>query len=84
MSLMTTNRIHWQNHIEVSPDLHHGDPCIKGTRIPVKIIIGSLADGMTPEEVMAAYPQLTREDILAALAYAADMLHDDVLLPLAA
>ncbi len=81
---MNTNRVRWQNRIEVSPDLHHGDPCIKGTRIPVKTIIGSLADGMTPEDIMAEYPQLTREDILAALAYAADMLHDDVLLPLAA
>ena len=81
---MNTNRIRWQNRIQVSPDLHHGDPCIKGTRIPVKTIIGSLADGMTPEDILAEYPQLTREDILAALAYAADMLHDDVLLPLAA
>ncbi len=84
MRLMTPNRIRWQDHIAISPDLHHGDPCIKGTRIPIKIIIGSLADGMTPEEVMAAYPQLTREDILAALAYAAEMLHDDLLAPLAA
>ena len=81
---MNTNRVRWQNHIEVSPDLHHGDPWIKGTHIPVKTIIGSLADGMTPEDILAEYPQLTREDILAALAYAADMLHDDVLLPLAA
>ncbi len=81
---MNTNRVRWQNRIEVSPDLHHGDPCIKGTRIPVKTIIGSLADGMTIEDILAEYPQLTREDILAALAYAADMLHDDVLLPLAA
>lgn len=81
---MNTNRIRWQNRIIVSPDLHHGDPCIKGTRIPVKTIIDSLADGMSPEEIMAAYPQLTREDILAALAYAADMLHDDLIVPLAA
>jgi uncharacterized protein (DUF433 family) len=81
---MSANRTRWQDHIEVSPDLHHGDPCIKGTRIPVKIIIGSLADGMTPEEIIAEYPQLTREDILAALAYAAEMLHDDLLIPLAA
>ncbi|RMD65441.1 DUF433 domain-containing protein [Candidatus Parcubacteria bacterium] len=81
---MTTTRIRWQEHIEVSPDLHHGDPCIKGTRIPVKIIIGSLADGMTPEEIIAAYPQLSREKILAALAYAADLLYDDLIVPLAA
>ena len=78
------HRIRWQDHIQIAPDLHHGDPCIKGTRIPVKNIIGSLADGMTVAEILAAYPQLTREDILAALAYAAEVLRDDILLPLAA
>ena len=54
------------------PDLHHGDPCIKGTRIPVAMIVGSLVDGMMPEEIREAYPQLTMEDIQAALVYAAD------------
>jgi uncharacterized protein (DUF433 family) len=55
----------------IEPDLHHGDPCIKGTRIPVAMIVGSLADGMTAEEIREAYSQLTDEDIRAALAYAA-------------
>lgn len=58
----------------MDPDLHHGDPCIKGTRIPAATIIGSLADGMTPDEVREAYPQITPEDIQAALAYAAGMV----------
>ena len=78
------HRIRWQDHIQIAPDLHHGDPCIKGTLIPVNTIIGSLADGMAVEEILAAYPQLTREDILAALAYAADVLRNDILLPLTA
>jgi uncharacterized protein (DUF433 family) len=77
-------RLHWQERIVVSPDLHHGDPCIKGTRIPVAMIVGSLADGMTPDEIQAAYPQLTAEDIQVALAYAADIMYQDVLLPLPA
>ncbi len=77
-------RLRWQERIVVSPDLHHGDPCIKGTRIPVAMIVGSLADGMTPDEIREAYPQLTAEDIQAALAYAADMMYQDVLLPLPA
>lgn len=77
-------RLRWQERIMVSPDLHHGDPCIKGTRIPVAMIVGSLADGMTPDEIREAYPQLTAEDIQAALAYAADMMYQDVLLPLPA
>ena len=64
-------RVRWQERIVIAPDLHHGDPCIKGTRIPVAMIVGSLADGMTPEAIQEAYPQLTVEDIQAALAYAA-------------
>ena len=78
-------RVRWQDRIVIAPDLHHGDPCIKGTRIPVAMIVGSLADGMTPEEIREAYPQLTDKDIQAALAYAADAIHQDVILaPLSA
>lgn len=76
-------RIRWQDHIVMDEDLHHGDPCIKGTRIPVKILIGSLADGMTPEEILASYPQLSGQDLLVALAYAADVLSHEVVAPLA-
>ncbi len=77
-------RMRWQERVVIVPDLHHGDPCIKGTRIPVAMIVGSLADGMTPEEIREAYPQLTAEDIQAALAYAADVIHQEVLAPLPA
>ncbi|HSG39709.1 MAG TPA: DUF433 domain-containing protein [Thermoanaerobaculia bacterium] len=77
------NRIRWQNHVALSDDLHHGDPCIKGTRIPVRTLIGSLADGMTPEEILKEYPQLSQNDLLGALAYAADVLNQEVLAPLA-
>ncbi len=75
------SRIQWKEHIKVDPEIHHGDPCIKGTRIPVATIIGSLADGMTPEEIKTTYPQLTLANIQAALAYAADALRQDILLP---
>ena len=78
------NRIRWQDRIVVTPDLHHGDPCVKGTRIPVAIIIGSLADGMTAADIIHAYPQLTIEDVQAALAYAAEAVRHDVLAPLPA
>jgi uncharacterized protein (DUF433 family) len=77
-------RIRWEDHIIITPDVHHGDPCIKGTRVPVATIVGSLADGMSPAEIQAAYPQLTSEDIQAALAYAADVVRQDILAPLAA
>ena len=77
-------RVAWQERIVIAPDLHHGEPCIKGTRIPVAMIVGSLADGMTPSQIHKAYPQLTDEDIRAALAYAAELTHEDLLIPLPA
>ena len=77
------SRINWKEHIVIDPDLHHGDPCIKGTRIPVTTIVGSLADGMTSDEIIAAYPQLTVIEVQAALAYAADIMRQDVLVPFA-
>lgn len=76
------SRIRWQDHVVVSDDLHHGDPCIKGTRIPVRTLIGSLADGMKTEEILREYPQLSLDDLLGALAYAADVLSQEVLAPL--
>ena len=77
-------RVRWQERIVIAEDLHHGDPCIKGTRIPVATIVASLADGMTFDEILEEYPQLTDLDIRAALAYAADVIHQDVLVPLPA
>lgn len=76
------SRVDWKERVIVDPDIHHGDPCIKGTRIPVSIIVGSVADKMRLEEVRAAYPQLSVEDIRAALAYAADVLRREVIFPI--
>ena len=67
-------RVRWQERIVIEKDLHHGDPCIKGTRVPVATIVASLADGMTSDEILEAYPQLTDLDIRAALAYVAEPL----------
>jgi uncharacterized protein (DUF433 family) len=80
---MSTERIPWQQSIVIDPEIHHGEPCIKGTRIPVSIIIGSLADGMTFDEILSYYPQLSNDHIRAALAYAADMMKHEILVPLA-
>ena len=77
------SRINWKEHISIDPDLHHGAPCIKGTRIPVTTIVGSLADGMTFDEIIATYPQLTMLEVQAALAYAADVMRQELLLPFA-
>jgi len=62
-------RIDWHKHIFVDPEVHHGEPCIKGTRVPVSMIVGSVADGMSFDEIIDAYPQLKMESVEAALAY---------------
>jgi len=60
---MDVERADWRNRVAIDAGIHHGTPCIKGTRIPVSILLGSLADGMTAEQILEAYPQLEREDI---------------------
>jgi uncharacterized protein (DUF433 family) len=62
--------------ITVDPEQLGGVPCIRRLRIPVATIVGMLADGMTPAEILAAYPDLEREDIPEALRYAADAVRE--------
>lgn len=66
------------DRIMIDPATRHGKPCIRGTRIPVTTILDLLAGGSTYEEIPADYPDLTREDIQAALAYAARLVQDEV------
>lgn len=70
--------------ITVDPMVCHGKPCIRGLRYPVETVLEWLASGMSTEEVLADYPDLEREDILAALAYAARLTHVNRLERLAA
>ena len=81
---MAMKRAAWQQRVVADPEIHHGEPCIAGTRIPVRMIVGSLADGLKVEQIVAEYPQLSPEDVLATLAYAAEVLHQESLLPLTA
>lgn len=69
----------WKERISIDPNVCHGKPCIKGTRIMVWIIVDCLANGDSVDEVLAAYPSLTRDDVQAALAYAAEMTRERVL-----
>lgn len=67
--------------IEINPSVMLGKPVIRGMRIPVKLIIRKLSEGATEANLLDAYPRLTREDIQAALAYAADALvHETMVL----
>lgn len=56
----------WQDHIVVSPGVRSGKPCIKGTRITVYDILEYLAGGMSEDEILADFPDLSREDLRAA------------------
>ena len=59
--------------ISIDPNVCFGKPCIRGTRIWVSLILDFLASGMSIQEILAEYPQLTEEDIRAAIAYGAEM-----------
>jgi uncharacterized protein (DUF433 family) len=64
------------NRITVNPNQRGGVPCIRGLRIPVATIIGMIADGMTEEEILRAYPDLQPDDLQAALRYAAEAVRE--------
>ena len=67
--------------IEVNPKVMLGKPVIRGTRIPVELILRKLSEGATQADLLDAYPRLTREDIHAAIGYAADTLaHEETVL----
>lgn len=69
----------FMDRIELNPKVCNGRPVIKGTRIPVSIIIEQIAEGASWDELLAGYPELKREDIQAALFYAKENIeHTDI------
>ena len=66
----------WRERISSNPDVCHGTPCIRGTRVMVWLILQYLSNGDTVEEVVAAHPGIAREDVLACMGYAADRTRD--------
>jgi uncharacterized protein (DUF433 family) len=64
-----------ESRITIDPEIFHGKPCIRGLRYPVETILEWLAAGVTTEEILADYEDLEREDILAALGYAARLTY---------
>jgi uncharacterized protein (DUF433 family) len=62
-------------HIEISPDIMDGKPVIRGTRVPVELILRKLGAGMSPEAILVDHPRLKIQHILAAQAFAADVVH---------
>lgn len=65
--------------ISIDPNICFGRPCIKGTRIWVSLVLDFLASGSTEEEILKEYPQLTHEDVLAAIAYGSEAARERIL-----
>ncbi len=72
-----------EQYIEVNPRIMMGKPVIKNTRITVELILEKLSSGETEEDILIAHPHLIREDIKAALAFAAQSLKGDNIYPVA-
>jgi uncharacterized protein (DUF433 family) len=70
--------VRWQDRISVDPNVCHGTACIKGTHIMVSVILDNLAADVLPDEILRSYPSLTREDIQAAISYAAELAREGI------
>ena len=70
--------MNWENHIGVDPNICHCKACIKGTRIPVSVILDNLAAGETRDKILENYPSLQNADIDACLGYAAQIVKERV------
>ncbi len=71
--------MNWREHITVDPAVCHGKACIKGTRIPVSVVLDDLAAGLSSGEILRSYPSLSRQDVQAAIPYAADLARERVI-----
>lgn len=69
----------WRQRIESKPDVLCGKACVHGTRLSVEHLVGLLAQGWSVEEIMDAYPDLSREDLMACLKYAAESVANEEL-----
>ncbi|MBP6105174.1 MAG: DUF433 domain-containing protein [Steroidobacteraceae bacterium] len=67
----------WKNHIVVDPDILVGKPVIKGTRISVELLLDRFADGWSYDDILEAYPHLMREQVQAAVAFAAELFKEE-------
>lgn len=75
--------MNWRDCIHLDPQILAGKPVVKGTRLAVDFIIGLLGQGWSEHDVLANYPGLTHEDILACLGYASEVLGAEKVYPLA-
>lgn len=76
--------IDWRKYLVVRPDISGGQLCAKGTRVPVAVILDSLAEGATGAEIVKSYPSLKIAHVRAAIAYAAALAREEEMIPLSA
>jgi uncharacterized protein (DUF433 family) len=69
-------KMNWREYITVDPLVCHGKACIRGTRIMASIVLDNLAAGESVEGILRSYPSLTRDGVMAAVAYAAELARD--------
>ena len=72
----------WQGRIVIDPNVLSGKPIVRGSRLAVEFIVDLLAQGWTEAEILKNYPGITREDILACLAYATEVLKAETVFPI--
>ena len=72
----------WQDFFSSNPQVCGGEVCAVGTRIPITVILDSLAEGSTKDQILRSYPSLRAEHVDAALTYAAELAHEERLVPI--
>ncbi|MBF8271107.1 MAG: protein of unknown function DUF433 [Magnetococcales bacterium] len=73
-----TADINWRDYITTDPNICHGQACIRGTRIPVAVVLDNLATNLSHQEILQSYPSLTEESLRAATRYAADLARERI------
>jgi uncharacterized protein (DUF433 family) len=76
-------KMNWKSRISSDPAIMFGKPVVKGTRVPVELIVNKLAGGRTIEQLLKSYPHLSADDIYACLAYAAESVQNVVVYEIA-
>jgi len=69
----------WRKRISSNPEICGGRACIAGTRVPVRVVLANLAEGLSPQEIVAEYPSVTLEDVRAAMHYAAEIADERII-----
>ncbi len=72
-------KMDWHRYITVDPNVCHGQACVASTRIPVSVVLDNLAAGVSESEILKSYPRLSHEAIQACIAYAAEVVREEVL-----